>query len=321
MKYIIEFDKVNNYVCDNMENQEVIDVTMAMRFLESPDSVKLGSASSITEEAASLLARHDEVLWLRGITILSSEAAGFLGESKRPVFLSGLKSISEDVARGLGACSQGVILDGLEEISDGVAEALVSRRGGGVDLSSVRKISDCAISVLANGKEWLSFRKLESISDSAAESLGRLRRLILDGLSEISDASAESLGHVSDSLSLCGLNVISDRSAYALSRGPRKLRLDGLVELSDMAASYLSLHNGELSLRGLQILSPQSAKVLLCHGFLTTKISLEEISGLPDGELEEIKKTRGNAKEVALSKFVNEIMDFKRSAIMKKLDQ
>jgi hypothetical protein len=76
LKHIIEFDKVNNYVCDNMENQEVIDVTMAMRFLESPDSVKLGSASSITEEAASLLARHDEVLWLRGIRV--SLRLGFL---------------------------------------------------------------------------------------------------------------------------------------------------------------------------------------------------------------------------------------------------
>ena len=58
----------------------IIDVELAKAFLDDPDNVELYEATEITDEAAEILARHQDELYLGGLTELSDAAAESLSK-------------------------------------------------------------------------------------------------------------------------------------------------------------------------------------------------------------------------------------------------
>ena len=59
---------------DNRETPEIIDREVAERFLENPNSFDLSKATSITDEGADILVKHEGELPLDGLTELSEAA-------------------------------------------------------------------------------------------------------------------------------------------------------------------------------------------------------------------------------------------------------
>jgi formylglycine-generating enzyme required for sulfatase activity/predicted DNA-binding WGR domain protein len=120
---------------------------------------------------------------------------------------------------------------------------------------------------LSNFVGWLVLNGLTSLSDAAAESLGKYKGplLWLNGLTSLSNVAAESLSKYKDELRLDGLTCLSDAAAESLSKHEGSLHLDGLTSLSDTAAESLSKHEGDLILNGLTSLSDTAAESLSKH--------------------------------------------------------
>ena len=82
---------------------------------------------------------------------------------------------------------------------------------------------------------YLNLSGLTSLSDTAAESLGKHQSdLSLNGLTSLSDAAAESLGNRESGLWLNGLTSLSDAAAKHLNeyKGPLKVDVDQLEDSS-----------------------------------------------------------------------------------------
>jgi len=112
----------------------------------------------------------------------------------------------------------------------------------------------------------LNLRKLTSLSDEVAESLGKRgdEYLALPGLTSLSDAAAVSLSQFKGELSL-GLTSLSDSAAESLSGCTGGLRLYDLSSLSEAAAESLGKHTGSLHLSNLSSLSDAAAAGLAKH--------------------------------------------------------
>ena len=84
-----------------------------------------------------------------------------------------------------------------------------------VRLSKFNSIADAAAVALAKNEIYLYLRGLTTLSDAAAEALGKIKGdyLYLSGLTTLSDAAAEVLGKHEGELVLGGLTTLSDAAA------------------------------------------------------------------------------------------------------------
>lgn len=227
---------------------KVLTAEIAERFLKDNDSVDLSHFTSIKDNAAQILANHNEELELNGLVILSATAAKALAQHKGD-FLS---------------------FDALASLSDAVAEALAQHRGF-LWLNGLTSLSNAAAEALAQHKGWLSFNGLTSLSDAAAQALAQHSNeseevsLSLNGLTSLSNAAAQALAQHGGPLDLNGLKSLSDFAAQALAQHQAGwLSLNGLTLLSDGAAAALAQHKGRgLDLSGLTNLSDTAARALM----------------------------------------------------------
>jgi hypothetical protein len=108
---------------------KTIDVTFAERFLENPDSYDLSKATSITDEAAESLSKHQGYLSLSGLTELSDAAAESLSKHQGDLSLNGLTELSDAAAELLSKHEGSIGLEGLETLSARGAGFLLGAKG------------------------------------------------------------------------------------------------------------------------------------------------------------------------------------------------
>jgi len=125
----------------------------------------------------------------------------------------------------------------------------------------------------------LTFTRLTSLSDTAAESLSKHKGdLWFFGLTSLSTGAAEGLSKHRGTLWIEFQTSLSDAAAEALSQHKGELRLGNLTNLSDAAAEALSRHEGKLEIgldrfpslsdRARQSLLAQQERVNLLEEFL-----------------------------------------------------
>jgi len=170
---------------------------------------------------------------LESITTMSPEAAAVLASSRADLVLNGLTALSPEVAEALARHERWLSLDGVTSLSGEAAEHL-SHHPGAISLRGLTVLSDEAAEAISKHGTKLSLR-LTTLSDVAAEHLSRKKgRLSLSGLTTLSDEAAEALSRHKDDLWLGGLTALSDEAAKSLSRHSGRLDV-GNVEVENLS--------------------------------------------------------------------------------------
>ena len=187
----------------------------------SLDFLDLSQLNSLSVAAAESLSQYEGTLHLDGLKTLSDAVAEALSKhtggrndvtSYRGLHLCPL-SLSDAAAESLSKYSgEFLSLRGLTRLSDAAAESL-SKYEGALFLNNLRELTDSpghialAESLSKQEEGWLYLTYLASLSDAAAESLSKHRKLDLSGLKSLSDAAAESLSNSEGvlNLQLCNL--------------------------------------------------------------------------------------------------------------------
>jgi hypothetical protein len=155
----------------NVQTPKAIDSAIAKRFLQDPDSFNLSKATSITDEAAELLSKHEgSFLFLNGLTEISNAAAESLSKHQGDLYLHGLTELSDAAAESLSKHQEYLSLNGLTELSDSAAESL-SKHQGGLRLEGLTQLSDAAAESLSTHQGGLRLSGLETISAQGAKFL------------------------------------------------------------------------------------------------------------------------------------------------------
>jgi hypothetical protein len=210
---------------DHKEEPEYIDLKVAQKFLDDPDSVNLSSAKGISDDAAEVLAQHEGELSLNGLTELTDAAALALAKHNVGYLsLNGLTHLTYSVALALSNREETLEFGGLTKLTEDVAKALAKHK-------------------------WSLILPLDELSDSVAEALAKSEAfLYLDWLTELTESAAKALSKHKTFLSLEGLTELSDAVAHALVEHEGDLRLDAdMIELSDAAAEALSRKKGTIN--------------------------------------------------------------------------
>lgn len=217
------------------------------------DQTASGANTLTVEQARDLLKKGDRELRLDGPTSLSPEAAGVLATHPGRLNLNSLTSLSEETAKALAKHTGGALsLNRLPELSVEAAAALAKHKGGK---------SQSGLGAL----DQLMLGGLTEMSDEVAAALSKHKgyELSLPRLTTISDEGLRALAQHEQALDLRGLKVLSDEGAKALALHADLLNLEGVTTLSDAAARSLSQHQGgELMLFGVKQLSPEAAAAL-----------------------------------------------------------
>jgi hypothetical protein len=269
--------------------------------MANPDAVKLDGFSSITSDAAEVLADCDDYLNLGSLTNLPDEVAKRLGQSKCGIDLNGLKELSEESAIALSENRGGFLdLKGLTKISDKAAVAIAKFKGNYLYLGGVTSMSDELAEALALYRgTMIELSNLHELSESAAAKFCKIHAHVsLPSLKVISVPVAESLSKLTDRLDL-GLESISEGAAAALAENESLLVLTHLRELKDREAAELAKHRGPLLLYDLNSLPNTPG-----HLDLARKLSegqsllLFGVTSLSDEAAEELAK--GKNRDIAL---------------------
>jgi hypothetical protein len=234
----------------------VLTKEIAEQFMANPDAVKLDGFSSITLDAAEVLADCDDYLDLGSLTNLPDEVAKRLGQSTCAISLNGLKELSEELAIALSENRGGFLdLKGLTKISDKAAVAIAKFKGNYLYLGGVTSMSDELAEELALYRgTMIELSNLHELSESAAAKFCKIHANVsLPSLKVISVPVAESLSKLTDRLDL-GLESISEGAAAALAENESLLVLTHLRELKDREAAELAKHRGPLLLYDLNSL-------------------------------------------------------------------
>jgi hypothetical protein len=115
---------------EDMKRGMTLDLAKAEQFLEDDDSIDLCEMTSITDEAAESLSKHEGTLELDGLTDLSDAAVESLSRHKGDLGFSGLTSITDAAAESLSKHEGELFLNGLTALTDAVAESLSKSEGG-----------------------------------------------------------------------------------------------------------------------------------------------------------------------------------------------
>ena len=236
---------------------------IAKQFLQDNDAVNLEEFTSIADDAAVALRKHEGWLLLNSLTTLSDAAAAALSKHEGRLSLDSLTALSDAAAVALSQHKGGLSLNGLTTLSD-VAAAALSQPSGDLLLDGLTALSDAAAAALSQHEGELDLKSLTTLSDAAAAALSKNEGLLyLPGLTTLSDAAAVALSQHKGGLSLNGLTTLSDAAAAALSKHEGRLSLDSLTTLSDAAAAALSKHEGRLYLGSLTTLSDAAATAVI----------------------------------------------------------
>lgn len=124
-----EYTEQNEGIDSGSENEfpNHIDLGVAERFLANPDNIDLDSASTIDDNAAEVLAKHQGELFLSGLNELSSATAKALSLHQGAIFLYGLSKLPDDTALSLSGHKGPLFISSDIEISDYAATIYLSR--------------------------------------------------------------------------------------------------------------------------------------------------------------------------------------------------
>ncbi len=198
-----------------------INIDIANKFLNNPDTINLASFTRINGDAARALSSYRRD-WFDGL----SEDEVYAARSLSGLNLNGLVEISDAAALALSNFQADLFLNGLVELSDTAARHLSQHRYGILSLCALNKISDSALIDLLRHYELI----------------------FLNGLTELPDGAAQAISQNSGGgIGLGGLTRISDEVALALSQYQGwYLDLSGLTDLSEFAVNALSQYKGTL---------------------------------------------------------------------------
>lgn len=246
--------------------------------------LRLSGLTTLSDVAAEGLCRVRGPLDLNGLTTLSEAAALSLSEHRGELELNGITQLSDTAARHLSEHKSDVSVSGLTELSDNPGHlALVSRlcRTKHALRLNINSLSPAAACILAKCKTNLFLDEIKSLSDVAAQCLGKYKGewLSLDNLETLSDVAADYLSRGKGYLSLYSLRTISDSVAASLSQRAGRLGLGGLRCLTDRAAECLGKHSGGLTLWGLTSLSDEAVESL---SHTTGDLHLDGLTTLSD---------------------------------------
>jgi stage V sporulation protein K len=273
-----------------MSQQTLLSTELAESYvLFTGEELYLNEFTSMTVEAAKILATHNNTLCLDGIADLPVDVAEALSQHTGHLGLNGLTELPLEVAEvlephngGIGLCGltglsieaaltlagheHELYLDGLSELPAGLAEALATHLGD-LSLGGLESLDEEAARALARHEERLYLNSLSELSFEVAECLSEHKgQLYLHGLSEFPIEIAASLSrHQGEGLSLDGVNVVSRSKLAMLANHSGFLSLGGLLKLSQAQARILTHNKGDLYLCGLQSLSVATARVLSSH--------------------------------------------------------
>ena len=113
------------------------------------------------------------------------------------------------------------IREGKKRLTKEIAEVFLVRKDDFVDIAQFTELDDDAAESLSRYRSPLSLKGLTSLSDAAAESLGKHEgsNLYLDGVTSLSDAAAESLSKHKGELSI-DLDELPESAAEILRQHP-----------------------------------------------------------------------------------------------------
>ena len=208
---------------------KTITKAIAAKWMKDSDSVDLAAFQQLDEDAAKVLAKHDGILELNGLTQISDGAAKAIASFKGFLLeINGLSYVPETVARNLAKTKAGLWLNGLKELSEETAKAL-SKTKAGLQLNGLKELSEETAKALSTHPGTLKLCGLKKCSDNAAKYLALLKDDLEIGILSLSDNAAKAFASFSSSLTLSGIRRLSDAAAQSLE----PLDHDGRLELSD----------------------------------------------------------------------------------------
>jgi len=255
---------------------KILDSDKARILIANPQDLKIESLTSITDEAANILAASGSrnILNISGIKSISIYALKSLSKHKGDLVLDGLTDLCPESAFMLSHHRGNLSLRGLKKISDAVAWRL-ARHGGHICLDGLTELSLEAARDLSATEGTLSIKGLNDICEGALDALGsmgnrlstnkELQKQIQQNAEILNSYKAGVFIEAPSSIRLNDFTSITDDAARILSKYHGALHLDGLTSISVQAAKHLSAHQALLSLKGLKKISKSSAKYLSMH--------------------------------------------------------
>jgi hypothetical protein len=251
------------------EPHDITEVTpeMALEMAEHDGEIRL-AVTSISVDAARLLAGHTCPLVLTGITSLTPEVASELAKHRGPLLLDYLEDLPLEVAREFAASSATLSFGGLTRIDPRAIEVLAAgvphpehgakygkrtREYGDLRLNGLRQISPELARAIASHPRNIALNGLEELTPEVARELAVKCEgfLELRGVRSIGEAAAALLGNTSAGLILPGIRRLSRGAAAGLAQTSGGLFLNGLRFLSLEGAQALASHRGHLGLLGI----------------------------------------------------------------------
>ena len=292
----------------------VLDLAKAEQFLVGENFVVLSKMTSITDDAAEVLAKHQGELGLSRLTELSDAAAEALSMHHGWLDLSGLTELSDAAAAALAKHQGGLILDGLRELSDTSVEALAKHQGE-LKLRGLSELSDRGADCFSAHNGWIALNGLSELTPAIARLMsskamneedeiycdlyhlktmspevagilgrGKYFMLCLDRVNDLSPDAARGLGEFEGPyLGFNGFSSLSTELARVLAQAKAQTLSLGVEELNDEACEALSTFQGKFALESLQTVSPTGASWLLKQGRCLEFCSLD-LESIANGE-------------------------------------
>ena len=247
--------------------------------------IYLNGLTSITDDEAEILAKHQRGLFLNGLISLSDSSAEYFSNCNDTLSLNGLSELSDTAAKSLAKCECHLYLKGLSKISIKGITVLAKR----LKLREYSTHFSPKIEAMAEAYSRLHEMKVADYADlkqaSHLHGLGELTpqilsllekklpvesELVLDGITTLAADAAKILSTFESGLSLDGLTTLDKESAKHFEcLNPSRQRqyhhsisLNGLIELSKEVAKSLSQSASMLDLNGLKQISDEAAKEL-----------------------------------------------------------
>lgn len=227
--------------------------------------LRLGGVRELAAPAAEQLAGSTNGVSLPGVTSLTPEAASMLARCQSGIELAGLKALSADLAEKLATCTGEISLPGLETLSPELVAALPEWKGF-LSLGGLRTISAVDARAFTATTASLRLPGVTKLPADIAAILGRVRWLELPGLTPLDAETAAGLAAGPGVLRLDGLARLTPAAARGLAGLRGTLMLHGLGDLDAATATALASSSAELRFgRPLTTLSPEAAEALARH--------------------------------------------------------
>ena len=178
---------------------------------------------SLAPGVASLIAKHQEDLYLYSLRQLSTEDAHSLAQHRGRLHLRDLSSVTAEALDALAKHEGSLILDGLKHLSEEQAEALGQHKGS-LRLNGIRDLPAAVASLLAKNDGPLYLSSVDALSLDAAEALSNHK----------------------GPLHLWEISHVRDGVAEALVKHQGFLGIFPLADMSEMARVMLRKHRGDV---------------------------------------------------------------------------